>query len=104
MQTCFRQHPDIYGAELDDVDGIGADPADGAGAEHQVSREQHEGAALKTDDQQQPEGKQVNSAAVEPAKDGESGVPKKWEDATDADAGDAKDGQPGKKAEKQNGE
>ena len=25
MQNCFRQHPDIYGAELDDDDGMTAD-------------------------------------------------------------------------------
>ena len=27
MQECFRQHPDVYGAEIDDMDGDDAAPS-----------------------------------------------------------------------------
>lgn len=92
MQDCFKQYPEIYGAELtDDAE----EPADDL---HQVAREetQEEPASIAPKDIS-PEGD--NLVSVKPAE--ENGVPKAWEDATDADKKDAKEDQPGVQAKEE---
>lgn len=92
MQDCFKQYPEIYGAELSD------DGEDAIDDLHQLPREEPQEASapvaakessLETD----------NLPGVKTLDD--NGVPKKWEDATAADKKDAKADQPGVKAEEE---
>ncbi|KAL4916540.1 hypothetical protein BDW62DRAFT_202692, partial [Aspergillus aurantiobrunneus] len=67
MQDCFRQHPDIYGAELDD-DEAGAEPAaeqtpvtqaDASASsdeKHQHAKEVHDQVKSTTDEVAESEG------------------------------------------------
>jgi intermembrane space import and assembly protein 40 len=94
MQDCFRQYPDIYGAELSD-DG----EEDAADDLHQVPRDEPQDApAPVAAKDNRPETE--NLPGVKSVED--SAVPKQWEDATDADKKDAQVEQPGAlaKAEK----
>ncbi|GAB0144608.1 hypothetical protein EsHS_00005076 [Epichloe bromicola] len=78
MQECFRRYPDIYGAELTDDEGGGAShEEDGSNSSSKI-------VPLETEE----------SKIARPVAD--NGVPKQWEDATDADSKDAQEEQPGK--------
>lgn len=86
MQDCFKKYPDIYGAELsDDGEEAADDLQEAPRGEPQESL-----AAIATKDSS-PE--TDNLPGVKPLEN--NGVPKKWEDATDADKEDAKLEQPG---------
>ncbi|TWU78487.1 Oxidoreductase [Metarhizium rileyi] len=90
MQDCFKQYPDIYGAELSDDSEEATDDL------HQGLRDEPPaipGSTAPIDSQSETK----DLPAVKPA--GDDGAPKKWEDATDADKQDAKVEQPGVKAE-----
>ncbi|QPG96688.1 hypothetical protein C2857_005001 [Epichloe festucae Fl1] len=86
MQECFRRYPDIYGAELTDDEGgeDGAPEGDGASREEDASN-----SSSKIDPLETQESKSARPVA-------DNGVPKQWEDATDADRKDAQEEQPGK--------
>ncbi|KAH0600861.1 hypothetical protein MHUMG1_01860 [Metarhizium humberi] len=92
MQDCFKKYPDIYGAELsDDGEEAADDLQEAPRGEPQESL-----AAIATKDSS-PE--TDNLPGVKPLEN--NGVPKKWEDATDADKEDAKLEQPGVLAEEE---
>ncbi|KAG8419569.1 Oxidoreductase [Metarhizium acridum] len=91
MQECFKKYPDIYGAELSDDGEEAADDL------HQSPRDEpQESPAIAIEDNR-PE--TDNLPGVKPLEN--NGVPKKWEDATDADKKDAKLEQPGVLAEEE---
>ncbi|KAK9436509.1 intermembrane space import and assembly protein 40 [Metarhizium brunneum] len=92
MQDCFKKYPDIYGAELsDDGEEAADDLQEAPRGEPQESL-----AAIATKDSS-PE--TDNLPGVKPLEN--NGVPKQWEDATDADKEDAKLEQPGVLAEEE---
>lgn len=88
MQECFRRYPDIYGAELTDDEGgeDGAPGGDGASREEGAS---NSSSSSRIDPLETGESKSARPVA-------DNGVPKQWEDATDADSKDAQEEQPGK--------
>ncbi|KHN95028.1 intermembrane space import and assembly protein 40 [Metarhizium album ARSEF 1941] len=92
MQECFRKYPDIYGAELSDD---GEEATNDLG---QVPRDEPRGAPAPTATKDDRSGTD-NLPEIRPLEN--KGVPKKWEDATDADRKDAKAEQPGVVAEEE---
>lgn len=92
MQDCFKKYPDIYGAELSDDGEEAADDLQEA-----PRGEPQESLAATATKDNSPETN--NLPGVKPLEN--NGVPKKWEDATDADKEDAKLEQPGVLAEEE---
>jgi len=103
MQDCFRDHPDIYGAELDDVDADEMPPAEGeavpATPRDAAAASPHEGGekVSKGYGNTGPEAQARTERAVaageqvkqdhgiqESMNESEAAVPKNWHDTTDA--------------------
>lgn len=102
MQDCFREHPDIYGAELDDVDADEMPPAEGEPvpatprdaavvAPHEGGEKVSRPSATSAEAQAKTEravaaGQQVkrDHGAREGMSESEEAVPKAWHDTTDA--------------------
>ncbi|KAG5977240.1 hypothetical protein E4U55_006954 [Claviceps digitariae] len=111
MQECFREYPEIYGAELTDDDENeeqapdseqtpGQDPpSDGEprdpGLNHASSKETPLNPSKATDTVSTEKSK-----ADQPRPAIEDGAPKVWKDASDADGRDAQRKQPGQKESK----
>ncbi|KAK2606019.1 Oxidoreductase [Conoideocrella luteorostrata] len=90
MQECFREYPDIYGAELSD-DEAGEDP----NAEiPQVPSDEPVAPATK-------DNALDTSKSTDIKPEAEESVPKEWKDATDVTDKDLKEEQPAQKAEKE---
>lgn len=97
MQDCFRDHPDIYGAELDDVDADEMPPAEGEAMPAPAPA--HEGGekvsrgygntgpeAQARTERAVAAGEQVKRqhGIQESMNESEEAVPKNWHDTTDA--------------------
>jgi len=99
MQDCFREHPDIYGAELDDDDLEQAQANEDVAAARQAEQANgaHEGGEKVSkpydqDSQSTVDGRTERAVAATqqvkedhlPTSESEELVPKSWHDATDA--------------------
>lgn len=92
MQDCFRQHPDVYGAELEDDEEI-----ERAAVPESVAPAQQTTSASETDASSRPDEKHARAKDVHTPMNAEQGehagsdLPKSWHDTKDKNESVAKE-------------
>jgi len=91
MQNCFREHPDVYGNELDDDDAPPAEDVQGQPAPHEINAPQDSSpTAPASGTAKQAEEERVSAATEQvrqdhgPVSESDEAVPKAWHDTRDA--------------------